>query len=226
MRQETMTAAAYQKRYQPRATPPGKPMTARQVKAAQRKEAQMAACDALRQKLLDAGFPEPASSYTSGEVHFAEALGRDWAFDFAYPACGLAIEVEGGVWSGGRHVRGKGYEGDCEKYSVASLLGWVLVRVTPGMINDGTALHLIKCAYWFWHGRRFRDRITRMADAVADHIEAHLQSDADWLREYEKIIPPRSDAGNTPLGGDDITQEDEGEIWTAEDQWREQIQNR
>jgi hypothetical protein len=37
-------------------------------------------------------------------------------------------EVEGGVWTCGRHVRGRGYEGDCEKYSEAALRGWCVLE--------------------------------------------------------------------------------------------------
>ena len=36
---------------------------------------------------------------------------RRWRFDYAWPDRRLALEVEGGTWTGGRHVRGRGYEG-------------------------------------------------------------------------------------------------------------------
>lgn len=34
---------------------------------------------------------------------------RRWRFDFAHEGARVAIEINGGVWSGGRHVRGAGY---------------------------------------------------------------------------------------------------------------------
>ena len=62
---------------------------------------------------------------------------RKWRFDLAWPDLLIAVEVEGGIWTGGRHVRGEGYEGDCEKYNEAQLAGWMVLRFTPGMIKKG-----------------------------------------------------------------------------------------
>jgi very-short-patch-repair endonuclease len=84
-----------------------------------------------------AGLPAPIREY-----RFAPP--RRWRFDYAWPAHQLALEVEGGVWTGGRHVRGKGYEADCEKYNAAALAGWTVLRVTTAMIRDGRALTLLE----------------------------------------------------------------------------------
>jgi len=51
----------------------------------------------------------------------------------------LAIEIEGGIWSRGRHTRGKGYHQDCEKYNEATILGWRILRFTPGELKRGIA---------------------------------------------------------------------------------------
>jgi len=53
---------------------------------------------------------------------------RRWRFDFADPKNRIAVEIEGGVWSLGRHVRGVGYIADCEKYNAAVLDGWRVLR--------------------------------------------------------------------------------------------------
>jgi hypothetical protein len=37
---------------------------------------------------------------------------RRWRFDLAGPSLRFALEIEGGVWTGGGHVRAKGYECD------------------------------------------------------------------------------------------------------------------
>ena len=71
---------------------------------------------------------------------------RRWRFDFAYPDKKLAIEVEGGVYTGGRHVRIGGFENDAEKYNTAALMGWMVLRFTPKMIDSGLALMQIERA--------------------------------------------------------------------------------
>lgn len=71
---------------------------------------------------------------------------RRWKFDFAWPALMLAVEVEGGVWHGGRHTTGKGFTEDCVKYNEAALLGWTVLRVTGDQVGDGTAIDWIRRA--------------------------------------------------------------------------------
>ena len=61
---------------------------------------------------------------------------RKWRFDFAAPAVQVAIECEGGIHSGGRHVRGKGFNDDATKYNTATAMGWRLFRVTGDMLNE------------------------------------------------------------------------------------------
>ena len=62
---------------------------------------------------------------------------RRWRFDFAFPTLRVAIEVEGGVHSGGRHVTGAGYESDLDKYNEAASRGWTLFRVSGKIIGKG-----------------------------------------------------------------------------------------
>ena len=71
---------------------------------------------------------------------------RKWRFDFAYPAHRLGIEVEGGVWNGGRHTRGAGFSEDCAKYNQATFLGWRIYRFTPDMVKSGEAVSMIASA--------------------------------------------------------------------------------
>ncbi len=61
---------------------------------------------------------------------------RRWRIDYAWPSRKIGIEYEGGTWSGGRHIRGKYYSNDCEKYNHAQLLGWKIYRFTADMIKD------------------------------------------------------------------------------------------
>lgn len=55
---------------------------------------------------------------------------KDWRFDVAIPSLRIAIEIEGGIHTGGRHTRGKGYAGDVDKYNAATVLGWKVLRYT------------------------------------------------------------------------------------------------
>lgn len=61
---------------------------------------------------------------------------RRWRFDIAYPDAKIAFEVDGGTWSGGRHVNPIGYEKDCEKFNMAVAQGWRVFRLTPKMITE------------------------------------------------------------------------------------------
>ena len=69
---------------------------------------------------------------------------RKWRFDYAISAIKLAVEVEGRVWTGGRHTSSKGFLGDMEKYNEAALLGWCLIRTTPDRLLTSKTIELIK----------------------------------------------------------------------------------
>ncbi len=60
---------------------------------------------------------------------------RKHRFDFQWSTAKVAVEIEGGVFSGGRHTRGKGYEDDCVKYNLAANSGWIVFRFTPSMLS-------------------------------------------------------------------------------------------
>ena len=87
----------------------------------------------LDRQCVLAGLPTPAP-----EHRFCPP--RRWRFDWAFVVWKLAVEVEGGSWTGGRHTRGAGFERDIEKYAEALCLGWRVLRVTPEMVRDGRAL--------------------------------------------------------------------------------------
>lgn len=70
------------------------------------------------------GLPEPVTEHV-----FARP--RHWRFDYAWVEQKVALEVEGAVWTGGRHTRGAGFLRDMEKYNTATVLGWRVLRCTP-----------------------------------------------------------------------------------------------
>lgn len=69
---------------------------------------------------------------------------RQFRFDFAWPINGFAVEIEGGVYSGGRHTTGAGFTKDCEKYALATIEGYRIIRVTTSQVSSGVALEWVK----------------------------------------------------------------------------------
>ena len=69
---------------------------------------------------------------------------RGWRFDFAWPVERVALEVEGGIWVGGGHNRGKGFAKDIEKYNQAVVLGWRVLRCEPINLCTVDTVNLVK----------------------------------------------------------------------------------
>ena len=57
---------------------------------------------------------------------------RRWRFDYAYIATRIAVEINGGVWSQGRHNQGKGYLNDLDKLNAAQTPVSVCSSSAPG----------------------------------------------------------------------------------------------
>lgn len=83
------------------------------------------------------GLPKPVTEF---EFHPSRA----WRFDFAWPEYKIALEVEGGVHTGGRHTNPQGFLGDMEKYNNAAVLGWRIIRVTPRSLVSFATAKMIK----------------------------------------------------------------------------------
>lgn len=95
----------------------------------------------LRDAIVDAqaraaGWPVP-------EREFRFAPPRRWRADYFFPippddtSPPLALEIEGGVFTGGRHTRGAGFLKDCEKYNTMTAMGIRLIRLTPQQLENG-----------------------------------------------------------------------------------------
>lgn len=69
---------------------------------------------------------------------------RKWRSDFYILAHRVLIEIEGGVWVNGRHIRGTGYLADLEKYNTASMMGYRLLRFSIQQVLNGEAKAFIK----------------------------------------------------------------------------------
>jgi very-short-patch-repair endonuclease len=84
----------------------------------------------------ECGLPEPTTEY---KFHSE----RKWRFDFAWPEFRVALEVEGGIWIGGRHNRGRGFKKDMEKYNSAARLGWRVLRFEPSQLCMAETVRMI-----------------------------------------------------------------------------------
>ena len=82
---------------------------------------------------------------------------RRWRFDFAHLPSQTAIEIEGGVWTGGRHTTGAGFTKDCVKYLSASLQGWLVLRLTPSMITADTLTSIAQLIEKRSHASDYQD---------------------------------------------------------------------
>lgn len=95
--------------------------------------------DRLLAKLRAAGVETP-------ERERALIPGRRFRADFCWPRAALVVEVQGGVFDGGRHVTGAGYARDCEKLALLTLAGWRVLFVAPPQIRSGEAVRWIRTA--------------------------------------------------------------------------------
>ena len=64
------------------------------------------------------------------EKEYKFSQDRKFRFDYAIPLLMLGIEYEGTMSAKSRHTTVTGYSKDCEKYNLAQLEGWKVLRYT------------------------------------------------------------------------------------------------
>lgn len=84
-------------------------------------------------QLQEHGFPPVEEEYKFLEY-------RRFRFDFAWPVHMIAVEIEGGTYTSGRHTRGAGFEKDCVKYNFAAREGWKVYRFPTKMVQNREAI--------------------------------------------------------------------------------------
>jgi len=71
---------------------------------------------------------------------------RRWRFDMAWLGQKAAIELDGGIWIGGRHTSGAGFADDMDKLNAAVLLGWRVLRFEPLYLANAIAsMRILLC---------------------------------------------------------------------------------
>ena len=83
-------------------------------------------------KLFASDLPEPVREHMGLKP-------RRFRFDFCWPDHLLVVEAQGGVWTHGRHSRGKGQTNDYIKHNLATIKGYRIFYVTAGMLRDDPA---------------------------------------------------------------------------------------
>lgn len=107
------------------------------------KQKQSYNAEIFRQVCRTMRLPEP-------QPEFAFHPARKWRIDFYFEANGrkVALEVEGGVFTGGRHTRAAGFLGDIEKYNHLAMQQIFLVRCTPSNLMKLETLNVVKAVLY------------------------------------------------------------------------------
>lgn len=86
------------------------------------------------------------------------ALPRRFAFDWAWPAAKVALEIEGGLFGIGKpcpvcrrrkvagHSSVERIKTDVEKYNLAALAGWRVIRALPEQVESGEVMATLRQA--------------------------------------------------------------------------------
>lgn len=72
---------------------------------------------------------------------------RRWRFDYAWVDQKLAIEVQGGIWTRGRHTRGAALLKEWEKLNTAALMGWRILYCQPDDLLTSSFMDTLKLSF-------------------------------------------------------------------------------
>lgn len=100
-----------------------------------------------KQRVVSEGEVILATALRASKIEFEQEFKfhptRKWRADFHLKGRKILVEVEGGIWSNGRHTRGKGYLGDLEKYNAATMMGYQVIRFSTEQVKSGKAIEQI-----------------------------------------------------------------------------------
>ena len=101
--------------------------------------------DTLCAQIKLVGLPEPVREHVFAVGEDGEPV-RRWRFDLAYVDLKIAVEVDGGLLTGGRHGGQPSAVRDIEKRLAAAVLGWRVLHFRPQQVQSGEALVWIEAA--------------------------------------------------------------------------------
>lgn len=98
-------------------------------------------------QLQAARLPQPTHGAGCEFPELVFASPRRWRFDWAYEGRQIAIEYQGGNYTGkGGHNTVKGLKNDYEKFSEAAIRGWLLILIDSASVRDGRAVTWVERA--------------------------------------------------------------------------------
>ena len=77
------------------------------------------------------------------EKEYMFCPGRKFRFDHAWPRYLIALEIEGGAYHGPGHRSVGVFLRNMEKYNLAAIAGWKVLRVTTKEFDSGIGLELV-----------------------------------------------------------------------------------
>jgi very-short-patch-repair endonuclease len=89
--------------------------------------------------LAQAGIPAPVAEYKFHPI-------RKWRMDFAWLDQKVFLEIDGGLWIGGRHTRPGAMLKSWEKENAAAVQGWRVLRCQPRDCTKPATINAIKAA--------------------------------------------------------------------------------
>jgi hypothetical protein len=85
---------------------------------------------------------------------------RRFRIDFAWPDIKLAVEIEGGLYIGGRHTSVTGFKKDLEKYNLLTDHGWVLLRYEPNRSKEPNNIDFLQILRVYENLNAMKRRLT------------------------------------------------------------------
>lgn len=84
----------------------------------------------------DRAWPLPVSEYQFNPD-------RRWRFDLAWPEQYIAVEIQGGLFTQGRHTQAAALRREYEKLNDAAIAGWCVLLILPEDVQGGQLTKLL-----------------------------------------------------------------------------------
>lgn len=105
--------------------------------------------DSDLERTFDTWLSRLGSDLGEPEKNYRFLPNRKLELDRAWPEYRVAVELQGGTWIGGAHVRGGRYRTDCMKLALAQLAGWMLFWVPTDWLEEDpvSVINTVRAAF-------------------------------------------------------------------------------